>query len=72
MLWMVTFLTTVLVDIDYGLVSGVVMSLLILIKRSHQPTVDKLGWLPDTDIYMNIDTYQSVRLFLLTVIYFDL
>ena len=60
MLWLVTFFVTVLVDIDYGLVAGVVTSLLLLIKRSHVPSVVTLGWLPDTDIYVDLETYQSV------------
>lgn len=59
LLWVVSFLVTVLVDIDYGLGTGVLISLLLLLKRNNQPTVTRLGWIPKTDIYVDIDTYQS-------------
>ncbi|XP_018015836.1 solute carrier family 26 member 6 isoform X2 [Hyalella azteca] len=60
MLWLVSFSVTVLVDIDYGLGCGLLFSLLVLFKRYFDPVVAKLGWVPNTDIYLELDNYQSV------------
>ncbi len=38
-LWLVTFLATVLVDVDIGLGVGVVFSILIILVRSSIPSV---------------------------------
>lgn len=65
MLWLVSFSVTVLVDIDYGLGCGLLFSLLVLFKRYFDPVVAKLGWVPNTDIYLELDNYQSVSVWVI-------
>ncbi|KAF2364874.1 SLC26A/SulP transporter [Trinorchestia longiramus] len=60
LLWLVSFSVTIFIDIDYGLASGVLFSLFIIFWRSYKPTVTKLGWVPNTDIYLELDSYESV------------
>jgi MFS superfamily sulfate permease-like transporter len=47
--WSVTFLTTVFLDIEYGLGIGILASLLNLIWRSNQPQVTLVSLHSDSD-----------------------
>ncbi|KAG7166010.1 Solute carrier family 26 member 6-like 2, partial [Homarus americanus] len=43
LIWVVTFSVSVIVDIDYGLMAGVGMSLLVLLARNQCPPTARLG-----------------------------
>ena len=57
----VTFITTILIGITYGVLFGVVLSLLAVLYRSSTPEVNILGNLPDTDYYRNMIRYPEAR-----------
>lgn len=59
-IWMVTFMTVVLVDISTGLAIGIIVSLGVIIRMSQGPYVHSLGNLPNTDIYIESDRYNKV------------
>ncbi len=57
--WMLTFLTVVIFDIDIGLGVGILTSIVLLIYRSHQPHSAVLGHLPGTELYVDISLYPT-------------
>lgn len=59
-IWLVTFLAVVLVDIDFGLGVGIIVSLASILLASHKPYIHQLGHLPDTEIYLEMDRYHKV------------
>ena len=60
LVWIITFLTVVIIDIDYGLVIGIIASLILLLARSHTPSCSRLGNIPGTDVYLDVAAYQQV------------
>lgn len=56
--WLVTFSATALLDVDLGLMVGVVFALLTVIIRSQRPYSCILGQVPGTDIYKDISVYK--------------
>ncbi|XP_069160934.1 prestin-like isoform X2 [Procambarus clarkii] len=59
LIWLASFLGVVIIDIDYGLLLGIVVSLLVLLGRSQQPKTALLGCVPNTDIYLDINKYSA-------------
>lgn len=60
--WVVTFLTTLLVQISYGLAAGVVISLTSVFIQGYKPYTCLLGVVPNTDLYLDIKRYKGVSL----------
>lgn len=60
LIWVVTFLATVGLDVDYGLCIGFVFSLLTIVLRTQSPHCSLLGRIPHTDIYKDILVYKDV------------
>ncbi|XP_050441442.1 sulfate anion transporter 1-like isoform X2 [Adelges cooleyi] len=58
-LWIVTYATVVLVDIDTGLLTGVIVSLLFVFIKGVLVEVDVLGRIPNTDLYVNLNFYSN-------------
>jgi len=61
LMMLVTFITTVSAGITYGVMFGVVLSLLAVLHRSSRPEVNVLGNLPSTDFYRNVQRYPKAR-----------
>ncbi|XP_067133831.1 prestin-like [Centruroides vittatus] len=61
MIWLVTFFSVILIDVDYGLFVGVIFSVLIVIFYSIMPYKTTLGNLPQTDIYLDVKQYNEVN-----------
>lgn len=59
MIWLTTFLAVVLLDIDYGLGLGVALSLICVLIMGQRPQVCRLGQVPNTQIYLDINRYQA-------------
>lgn len=55
--WIVTYVTVIMLDIDTGLLVGISVSLLFVFVRSVLNEVHALGRLPDTDLYVRLDMY---------------
>ncbi|CAL1539051.1 unnamed protein product [Lymnaea stagnalis] len=56
--WLITFSATVFLDVDLGLLVGVVFALLTVIMKSQRPYACLLGQVPGTDIYKDVDVYK--------------
>ena len=61
-LLIVTFFSTLLFGIEYGIMIGVGLSLIILIFRTSRPYVAELGKVPDSDFYRNRERFNEVIL----------
>ncbi|XP_067382166.1 solute carrier family 26 member 6-like isoform X2 [Channa argus] len=61
MVWLVTFVCTILLNLDVGLAVAVGFSILTVIFRSQLPHYSLLGLVPGTDLYLDIDTYQEAK-----------
>lgn len=60
LVWLVTFFTTVIVEISIGLAAGIVVSLFSLFIQGYIPYSCLLGVVPNTDLYLDIKRYQAV------------
>ncbi|XP_008563965.1 PREDICTED: solute carrier family 26 member 6 isoform X4 [Galeopterus variegatus] len=61
LIWLVTFVATILLDLDLGLAVAVIFSLLLVVFRTQLPYYSILGQLPDTDIYIDVAEYSEAR-----------
>lgn len=59
-LMLATFLATLFFGIEYGIIVGVGLSLIILIYRTSRPYVTELGKVPDSDFYRNKNRFKEV------------
>ncbi|CAF0790271.1 unnamed protein product [Didymodactylos carnosus] len=59
--WIITFLSTVLLDIDLGLIIGILVSLVIVIIRQFRPRTTILGQFARTEVYKNTKRYSNVH-----------
>jgi SulP family sulfate permease len=57
---MVTFLTTLGLGIELGIMVGVVLSLAMVLYRSAYPHIASLGQVPGTHHYRNVDRFTDV------------
>ncbi|XP_074537135.1 solute carrier family 26 member 6 [Halichoeres trimaculatus] len=59
--WVVTFILTVLLNPDLGLAASIAFSMLTVIFRTQLPKYSLLGQVPDTDIYRPLEDYNQVK-----------
>lgn len=59
--WLLTFLATLLIGIEQGIIAGAVFSLLVFIRRSAYPHVAELGYLPQEKVYRNTSRYPDAE-----------
>ncbi|WP_397444472.1 SulP family inorganic anion transporter [Polaribacter sp. R77954] len=55
-----TFLATLLLGIEFGIVVGVGLSLIVLIYRTSRPYIAELGKVPDSNFYRNKNRFEEV------------
>nr|CAH7731254.1 unnamed protein product [Callosobruchus chinensis] len=60
-IWVVTFLTTLLIQISYGLAVGIAISLLSIFIQGQAPYSCLLGIIPNTDLYLDIKRYKAAQ-----------
>lgn len=60
-IWVVTFIVTVLLNPDLGLAAAIAFSMLTVIFRTQLPKYSLLGQVPNTDIYRPLEEYRQVR-----------
>ncbi|KAI4823521.1 hypothetical protein KUCAC02_012104, partial [Chaenocephalus aceratus] len=61
LIWVVTFIFTILFNPDMGLAASIGFSMLTVIFRTQLPTYSILGQVPDTDIYRPLEGYNQVK-----------
>ena len=59
-LMMATFIATLLLGIEYGIIVGVGLSFIILMFRTSRPYVAELGKVPNSNFYRNKDRFAEV------------
>jgi len=59
-LMLATFLATLLLGIEFGIITGVGLSLIILIFRTSRPYVAVLGKVPNSNFYKNKERFDEV------------
>ncbi|CAA0148004.1 SulP family inorganic anion transporter [Tenacibaculum maritimum] len=55
-----TFLATLFLGIEYGILIGVGLSIIVLIYRTSRPYVTELGKVPNSDFYRNRNRFKEV------------
>lgn len=58
-IWLVTYLSVVLVEIDVGLLAGVLVSLFFVFSNGIGSGVYVMGRIPDTDLYVDAERYRK-------------
>ncbi|KAK5872510.1 hypothetical protein PBY51_013203 [Eleginops maclovinus] len=61
MVWLVTWVSTLLLNLDLGLAASILFALLTVIFRTQMPTYSVLGNVPGTELYVDIETHTEVR-----------
>lgn len=59
--WLVTFLATVFLDVDLGLLIGLIYNLVPILLRTQDPYHCLLGKLPDADIYVDLKVHREAK-----------
>nr|CAH8857490.1 unnamed protein product [Trichobilharzia regenti] len=59
LVWLLTFLCTVFLSVNYGLLLGVIVSALSVILRTQWPKLRTLGQTPNTEIYQDCKQYNN-------------
>lgn len=61
LLLIVTFIATLTLGIEIGIVSGMVLSLGTLIYKASKPHIAKLGQVKDTGVYRNVERFDDLK-----------
>lgn len=59
--WLVTWVSTLLLNLDLGLAASVTFALLTVIFRTQLPTYSVLGNVPGTELYVDVETHREAR-----------
>ncbi|XP_056284915.1 solute carrier family 26 member 6-like [Pseudoliparis swirei] len=62
LVWLVTFFSTILLNLDLGLAVSIGFSMLTVIFRMQLPRYSILGHIPGTDLYLDTETYKESAL----------
>ncbi|MFD1608720.1 SulP family inorganic anion transporter [Oceanobacillus luteolus] len=59
--WVITFIATLTIGIEKGILIGLAFSLLVFIGRSAYPHVAELGYLPDKNVFRNMKRFPEAK-----------
>ncbi|XP_056429567.1 pendrin-like isoform X2 [Hyla sarda] len=59
-IWLFTCFASLLLDIDLGLLAGILFGLVTVVLRVQYPSYSSLGNVPGTDIYKDIKKYKMI------------
>ncbi|XP_072257811.1 prestin isoform X1 [Pyxicephalus adspersus] len=60
-IWVVSFVASVTLGLDYGLIVAVTFAILTVIYRTQSPQYRILGQIPNTDIYCDVEEYEETK-----------
>ncbi|NXA75387.1 S26A5 protein, partial [Thryothorus ludovicianus] len=60
-IWVVAFLSSLFLGLDYGLLTAVTFAMVTVIYRTQSPEYRILGQIPNTDIYCDVEEYEEVK-----------
>ncbi|KAG7455842.1 hypothetical protein MATL_G00245290 [Megalops atlanticus] len=58
-IWLVSFIASVLLGLDYGLLVAIGFAILTVIYRTQSPKSIILGQIPDTGLYCDVEEYEE-------------
>ncbi|XP_034019476.1 prestin [Thalassophryne amazonica] len=58
-IWLVSFMASVLLGLDYGLLVAIMFAILTVIYRTQRPNTAILGHVPGTGLYYDVDEYEE-------------
>ncbi|XP_047431607.1 prestin [Mugil cephalus] len=58
-IWLVSFIASLLLGLDYGLLVAIAFALLTVIYRTQSPKNSIMGHVPDTGLYCDVDEYEE-------------
>lgn len=58
-IWLVAFVASVLLGLDYGLLVAIAFAILTVIYRTQSPKSGVLGHVPGTGLYCDVDEYEE-------------
>ncbi|CAG5980660.1 unnamed protein product [Menidia menidia] len=61
LVWVVTWVSTMLLNLDLGLATSVSFALLTVIFRTQRPTYSVLGNVPGTELYVDIEMHREAK-----------
>ncbi|KAL1249673.1 hypothetical protein QQF64_020678 [Cirrhinus molitorella] len=61
LVWVVTFLCTVLLNLDLGLAASIIFTLLTVIFRTQRPRYSLLGRVSGTELYLETESYKEAK-----------
>uniref|UniRef100_A0A3P9IMZ0 Solute carrier family 26 member 6, like n=1 Tax=Oryzias latipes TaxID=8090 RepID=A0A3P9IMZ0_ORYLA len=59
--WLVTWVSTMLLNLDLGLAASITFALFTVIFRTQLPTYSVLGNVPSTELYVDMETHREAR-----------
>uniref|UniRef100_A0AAQ5YET7 STAS domain-containing protein n=1 Tax=Amphiprion ocellaris TaxID=80972 RepID=A0AAQ5YET7_AMPOC len=59
--WLVTWVSTMLLNLDLGLAASITFALFTVIFRTQMPTYSVLGNVPGTELYVDLETHRQAR-----------
>ena len=59
-LWVVTLLAVIIIDVDIGLLVGVLVAVGVLIVKGQNPVMARLGNIQGSDLYLDKKRYTQV------------
>ncbi|CAB1353983.1 unnamed protein product [Coregonus sp. 'balchen'] len=59
--WLVTWVSTLLFNLDMGLGASITFAVLTVIFRTQLPKYSVLGHIPGTELYLDMETHREVR-----------
>ncbi|XP_060885262.1 prestin [Labrus mixtus] len=62
-IWLVAFVASVLLGLDYGLLVALTFAILTVIYRTQSPKSGVLGLVPDSGLYCDVDEYEEAAEF---------
>ncbi|XP_059905598.1 prestin isoform X4 [Gadus macrocephalus] len=60
-IWLVSFVASLLLGLDYGLLVAVAFAILTVIYRTQSPSSGVLGQVPGTGLYYDVDLYEGLE-----------
>lgn len=61
LVWLVTFFAVVLIDIDVGLLLGILVSLSVLYFKGFKNYANVLGVVQNTELYVDVETHKNAK-----------
>ncbi|KAM6437540.1 prestin [Liasis olivaceus] len=60
-IWIVAFLASVFLGLDYGLLTSITFAIITIVYRTQSPQYRILGQIHNTDIYCDVEAYEEVK-----------